>query len=522
MLEKWMKKNAFAIVLRLLPVTIPATLTDALMLLGIRSFIQLLDKNTDWSILEWFFCMILVVFLRFLFLKIRCEVSEHFFRQKGASLQGWFLKSIRSLHPDFFHDPTADAKLRSTFEATEILPKCGESFYQTLQAIVQLVVFFPLLFWISTPLTLFLFGCILPFVIIGQKKIRQLGVEEKETLLEVGVLRSEFEKAKDVYRHWSDQSERNIVGTRIFQKIRRYFVIGKNLAIKKNLLSLGVESISVVAMLLVLSACAYLIHAGQMNGEHLVLYASAVFLCYKPIKECAKAFPQLRSASIAYHLLKELENYPKRKPYSNYNDSLKLENVSFAYGEVSVFENFSFDLLLKAERPIFLHGENGIGKSSLLRLITNLEEIKNGNLSLPIEAKDGVFFFSQNLYMPSIEFFEPKFRKENLNLKGKSIQEFFKLAEIEPLLKKKEHSGGEKARLALFLALISDSKLLLLDEIFAYISVKKRESLLPAFLKAAKEEKKIVILSGHNELPKNLSEMFMHLTLKKNEVEVST
>lgn len=517
MLDFWIKKNVISVLLKLLPVTLPATLADALMLFGIRSFVRLLGGDTDWTILEWFFSMILVVFLRFLFLKIRCEISENFFRRAGANLQGRFLKNLRTLRPDFFHKKEADACLRTAFEATEILPRSGESLYQTLQAFVQLLIFFPLLFWISTPLTLILFFGILPFVIFAQKKIRQMGFVEKETLLESGELRSEFEKARDVYFQWGDKAERKIVSLRVLEKIKGYFVAGKNLAIRKSSLALAIESVSVIAMLLVLAACAFLIAEGKMSGEDLVLYASAVFLCYKPIKECTRAFPQLRSASVAIQILKEFEGLPKRSAQRNFHGKVKLENVNFGYEGISVFKNFSMEQLLDSKKPLFLHGENGVGKSTLLRLLASLEEEESGNISLPNTPEKGVFFFSQNLFLPPIEMFEKKLRTRNLESKGVKVQEFFKVAEINTLIKKKGHSGGEKARLALILSLLSESKLLLLDEVLAYISTSKREVLLTSFLEAVEEEGKLLILSYHGALPESLNNRFKHAVLKKEE-----
>ena len=521
MLRKWIKKNVFKAIFKLLPLTLPVTLADALMLLGIRSFVKIIGGNVDWSVPEWFFCMVLVVALRFSFSKIRAEVSETFFRKAGAILQAKFLKMVRSLRPDFFHQKEADAKLRASFEATEILSKSGESLYQALQAVVQLFVFFPVLLFISLPLTLFLFCAILPFVVLAQKKIRQMSVDEKDILEQEGMLRSEFENAKTVYQNWSDIAERKMVGVKIFERVRHYFIVGKNLAVKKYVLALLMESVSVLAMLLVLSTCAFMISNGSMTGEDLVLYASAVFLCYKPIKECAKAFPQLRSAKASFCLLEELENYPRKNREKKYGDSLVLQKISFAYGETFVFENFSWKEFLHSEKPLFLHGENGVGKSTLLRLLSSLEEKATGEILLPECAKEGVFFFSQNLFLPPLEYFSKKFSVEKLQAKGPLFKKFMEESNVLPLLKKSGFSGGETARLALFLALVSESKLVLLDEVFAYVSLTQKEKMMALFLDAIKEENKLLILSGHNTLPETLSEKFEHFTLKPNNAEES-
>ena len=78
--------------------------------------------------------------------------------------------------------------------------------------------------------------------------------------------------------------------------------------------------------------------------------------------------------------------------------------------------------------------------------------------------------FSQNLFLFLLEYFSKKFSQEKLQAKGPLFKKFMEESNVLPLLKKSGFSGGETARLALFLALVSESKLVLLDEVFAYVS----------------------------------------------------
>ena len=66
------------------------------------------------------------------------------------------------------------------------------------------------------------------------------------------------------------------------------------------------------------------------------------------------------------YILEELENYPRKNREKKYADYLMLQKISFAYGETFVFENFSWKEFLHSEKPLFLHGENGVGKTTTI------------------------------------------------------------------------------------------------------------------------------------------------------------
>ena len=61
-------------------------------------------------------------------------------------------------------------------------------------------------------------------------------------------------------------------------------------------------------------------------------------------------------------------------------------------------------------------------------------------------------------------------------------------------------SGGERARVALLWALVSDSSTVLLDEPFASVALEDREKLLVAYLDAAQTLGKWTIIVSHDVL----------------------
>ena len=66
-LEKWLKKSLLGGILHFLPLAFLASLADAGLLWGIRSFMDLLDHDSSFTIAEWTVAMILLAALRLLF-----------------------------------------------------------------------------------------------------------------------------------------------------------------------------------------------------------------------------------------------------------------------------------------------------------------------------------------------------------------------------------------------------------------------------------------------------------------------
>ena len=507
MFRLFSKKSLFLTIFKLAPSAILSTITDAALLFGIKSFVQILNQEISFTVFEWFICMILLSVLRFFFLKTRSAGAQSIFLKWGVSLQAEFLKIIRKIHPKFFHEKYAEIKIRSALEAIEILPRSGESFMQALQGFIQLFVFLPILFYLSTPLTLILFCCILPLFVLTEKKIRKMGNEEQKTLESKGELRTDFEFYESLIKNCSAKEELKYTAKNLFYKIRAFYKDKLFLSVKKISLSLLIETVSVIAMIFVLTICAYMITHQMMEVKDLVLYSSAVFLCYKPLKECTKSLPDLRSALTAYNTLSDLKKFPK-KPHQKTGDSLEITSGCFNYKEISVFKNFNFQF--SDSKPIFLYGINGAGKSTLLKLLASLEFLDAGEIKFPDEVQEkGVFFVSQNLFLPPLDFL-----REKIKAALPEIQNFKNLIKAEVLLQKQKHSGGEQAKLALLFALVSKSSLLLLDEPLAYISRFEKDEILKVFLDTSEKLNKKIILSGHEALPESLAKRFTFTEIK--------
>lgn len=533
-----------------------ASLADAGLLWGIRSFMGLLSGQSPFSLWEWAALMGLLAALRLVFMFAKVRNSETFLFNTGKRVTEWFLGTLRGLSPRLFHDGSGDSKVEAAYEATLSLQNNGGAYFQLVQALLQLAIFLPVLIYISWPLTLFLFAAVVPFVAWMQRRLHALGPQEESLLYARSNFRLSLNTARRLYRNWSGRTEIAKLSQEVSEEAGTLNRKGLDASIRKNALSIAMETLSVVAMVAVLAFCAMLIARGWMDGTGLVLFCSALLLCYKPVKECARAVPQFRAAASACDVLEEFEGLPMRTACeqeardleagsrlprlseARNDDSIEIAHRNFTYEGCGTPVYRDFGITLSREKPVLLRGQNGIGKSTLLRLLAGLEEWDAATRDTPAQSlpeKNGqpanVFFIPQDLELPprrllieqlnnaksagslnSATCNKPASNKNPANSnkpagttnpatnipKADLLANFARTAGTDRLLEKQGLSGGERSRIALLWALASDSPTVLLDEPMAAIALDDRERILLAFLDTAAALGKWVIMASHD------------------------
>ena len=176
------------------------------------------------------------------------------------------------------------------------------------------------------------------------------------------------------------------------------------------------------------------------------------------------------------------------KSFKNSNSILEFKDISLSYGNRLILDNLSFKI---NEGQIFgMLGPNGVGKSTIFNIITGLIKPQNGKIKISgIDVTDyPVYLRTRKFnvgYVPQYGgFFSDLTLNDNMkaigeividnkNLIKDKINYLLTRFELENLkdIKAKFLSGGQKKKLVIALSLLSNPRVLLLDECFAALDV---------------------------------------------------
>jgi len=155
-------------------------------------------------------------------------------------------------------------------------------------------------------------------------------------------------------------------------------------------------------------------------------------------------------------------------------DVLSTENLSVGYpGHAPLLENLN--LYIRAGQRIALTGENGTGKTTLIRTIAGVLEPLVGSVRLGQTVKLGYMAQEQELLDPSLSALKTLQRVASFNeTQARHFLHFFLFSGDDPLRPSGELSFGERARLQLALLVAQGCTFLLLDEPINHLDIPSR------------------------------------------------
>ena len=273
-------------------------------------------------------------------------------------------------------------------------------------------------------------------------------------------------------------------------------------------------AILLCSMVMLFAGC-ILYNKGQVDFTQVIIPLIALMSSFGPVVAISNLSNNLfHTIAAGNRVLDLLEEEPAVEEVSGKETvefaDMKLENVSFAYDDEVILEDFNMEI--KKNTIIGIYGKSGCGKSTLLKLLMRFWEVNNGAITIggknineinTSDLRKMQSFVTQDTYLFNDTIANNiGIAKENATMeeiiaaaKKASIHDFImslpkgydsKVGELGGNL-----SGGEKQRIGIARAFLHDAPMILLDEPTSNLD-SLNEGIILKSLMESKENKTII------------------------------
>lgn len=159
------------------------------------------------------------------------------------------------------------------------------------------------------------------------------------------------------------------------------------------------------------------------------------------------------------------------------NDVLDVTELSKSFGANHLFDHVTFSV--KREERVAIIGKNGTGKTTILKIINQLEPADSGEIRLGSKVKIGYYDQEhQVLHMDKTLFDEIQDTYPSMdNTRIRNVLASFLFTGDDVFKRIRDLSGGERGRVSLAKLMLSEANLLILDEPTNHLDITSKEIL---------------------------------------------
>ncbi|WP_153798159.1 ABC transporter ATP-binding protein [Foetidibacter luteolus] len=304
------------------------------------------------------------------------------------------ISNIMTLHLGYFNNERKG----------DIISKVASDVYvvqysvtSTLQVVFKeplfLVTYLVMLFVISYKLTLMAMLVIPVSAFIISRIVKKLKEQAAQSSISHGIMISYLDEALNGLRIIKAFNAVKFVTDRFNAENVRFSKIGRSMAKRQQLASPVSEFLGVlmVAAIVLYGGSLVVAGKGELTGANFIAYIALFSQVMRPAKAISDSFAHIHSGIAAGERVLSLVDEkplitdpPDAITVTGFNDSLRFENVSFAYGERTILHNIN--LTIPKGKTVALVGPSGGGKSTLIDLIPKFLQPQSGRILL--DGKD--------------------------------------------------------------------------------------------------------------------------------------
>ncbi len=459
-------------------------------------------------------------------------------REIEFDLRQDFWSHIQKLPLRFFqNNSTGNIMAHATSDIGAVRMFVGPSVMYSIDTGVRFFLVLPIMLWMNTALTLYALIplpllSLLVYMVMKKVHLRYTKIQEKFSDLTTRA-QENFSGIRVIKSYFREEYEIN----EFAKESKEYLNRNMNLVKIRALFQPVFYMIAGVSSIIVLWAGGKMVMQNKLTlGEMMAFFYYLMMLIW-PMIAFGWVANMIQQADASMKRLLKIFNEPYEISDNENTDSsitkvdgkIEFKNVSFCYNQNTPVILDDINLTINKGETVAFIGNTGVGKTSLINLISRLYDVSSGevlidgnnikDISLPVLRKNiglvpqETFLFSDTL-ANNILYGLDDSGKETMN-KVSEISQISKDVVAFPLSYETilgergiTLSGGQKQRSALARALAIDPKILILDDSFSAVDTHTEEEILKR-LKDFMKDRTSIIISHRISTVKDSNKIFV-------------